>query len=317
MLLGNVGHVHPDYPRRRSTGAGADQGDDRGGRQDGAEDLAARAEAEGGAVEDQHQTGEAPGAGQAAEAGTAPGAGEIGAAAAAEEAGEHLVGSALLGQVQPGLAGSLVDQQQPAGRRRRPAPPRCRSAGRRVARAGAPRPGRGRAAPPGCSPGHPVGVPRTPPGAHVSGRLPAGAWRDPWPSLRSKMMRRPCRVSQGSWRSMVSQTPIITAARPPVAITVAWSPSSAIIRRTSASTCPAKPKTMPAWSDSAVFLPITERGATSSTRRSWAVSRTSASVEISIPGAIATPSISPRRETASKVVAVPKSTTTDGPPYNA
>src|SRR6266540_2898724 len=71
MLLGNVGHVHPDYPRRRSTGAGADQGDDRGGRQDGAEDLAARAEAEGGAVEDQHQTGEDPGAGQAAEAGTA------------------------------------------------------------------------------------------------------------------------------------------------------------------------------------------------------------------------------------------------------
>src|SRR6266511_3290929 len=120
MLLGNVGHVHPDYPRRRSTGAGADQGDDRGGRQDGAEDLAARAEAEGGAVEDQHQTGEDPGAGQAAEAGTAPGAGEIGAAAAAEEAGEHLVGSALLGQVQPGLAGSLVDQQQPAGGRRPP-----------------------------------------------------------------------------------------------------------------------------------------------------------------------------------------------------
>lgn len=42
-----------------------------------------------------------------------------------------------------------------------------------------------------------------------------------------------------------------------------------------------------------------------------------ASTEISMPGAITPPVYSPRGETASKVVAVPKSTTIAGPPYSS
>ena len=81
------------------------------------------------------------------------------------------------------------------------------------------------------------------------------------------------------------------------------------------STWLAKPKTMPDWSASTVFLAITVRGRSSSTLRSWAPRRPSASSEMSMPGAMAPPMYSPRGLTTSKVVAVPKSTTIAGPSY--
>ena len=61
---------------------------------------------------------------------------------------------------------------------------------------------------------------------------------------------------------------------------------------------------------------MTERGRTSSTLRSCAPRGASASTEISMPGAIAPPRYSPLADTASKLVAVPKSTTMHGPPYS-
>ena len=54
--------------------------------------------------------------------------------------------------------------------------------------------------------------------------------------------------------------------------------------------------------------------ATSSTARSAAARPTRASMQISMPGAIAPPRYSPLAETASQVVAVPKSATIVGPP---
>ena len=53
--------------------------------------------------------------------------------------------------------------------------------------------------------------------------------------------RKPSSVRSGSWWSRVSQTPNIKCDRPPVAMTTGWAPSSAEIRRTIPSTCPAKP----------------------------------------------------------------------------
>jgi hypothetical protein len=60
---------------------------------------------------------------------------------------------------------------------------------------------------------------------------------------------------------------------------------------------------------------MTRGGLASSTLSSWAARRDSASTEISIPGASAPPTNSPRALTASKLVEVPKSTTMAGPPY--
>ena len=71
---------------------------------------------------------------------------------------------------------------------------------------------------------------------------------------------------------------------------------------------------MPDCSDSTVFLPTTRGGLVNSTLRSWAARRDKASTEISIPGASAPPTNSPRALTASKLVEVPKSTTIAGPP---
>ena len=68
---------------------------------------------------------------------------------------------------------------------------------------------------------------------------------------------------------------------------------------------------------STVFFPMTAFGAASSTRGRRAVEAHSAVAEIWIPGAIAPPRYSPRSETASYVVAVPKSTTMQGPPCMA
>jgi hypothetical protein len=71
---------------------------------------------------------------------------------------------------------------------------------------------------------------------------------------------------------------------------------------------------MPDCSDSTVFLPITRGGLVSSTLSNCAARLDSASTEISMPGASAPPTNSPRGLTASKFVDVPKSTTMAGPP---
>src|ERR671931_2763149 len=97
--------------RRISPGPGVDEGGDADDEQSGAEGLAGDVEGRGRAVDDQQQAGEYAQAGEAAGPGAALGAGEVGAPAAAEDGGEDRHRLILLGQVQPGLAGSLVDQQ--------------------------------------------------------------------------------------------------------------------------------------------------------------------------------------------------------------
>ena len=59
-----------------------------------------------------------------------------------------------------------------------------------------------------------------------------------------------------------------------------------------------------------VFRPMTWRGRANSTRGNRAACRKSASLEMPMPGQIAPPRYSPFGVTTSKVVAVPKSTTT-------
>ena len=76
---------------------------------------------------------------------------------------------------------------------------------------------------------------------------------------------------------------------PPVAMTRALPPSSSTIRLTIPSTWATKPQTSPDWMEAIVLRPITESGATGSTRRSIAVWETRASSEISTPGAMAPP----------------------------
>jgi hypothetical protein len=105
----------------------------------------------------------------------------------------------------------------------------------------------------------------------------------------------------------------VGAASPPVATTVA-SPNSFVIREQMPSTWAAKPYSAPDCMDSVVFLPITLRGSTISTRNSAAARPYSASMLISTPGRIAPPRYSPFPEMASSVVAVPKSMTIVGPP---
>ncbi len=110
-----------------------------------------------------------------------------------------------------------------------------------------------------------------------------------------------------------------SGARPPVAMIVTESgsvgASSAAIRVAMPSIWPANPKMIPDCSASTVLLPITRLGLASSTFSSCAARRDSASTEISMPGASAPPTNSPRSLTASKFVDVPKSTTIAGPPY--
>ena len=109
---------------------------------------------------------------------------------------------------------------------------------------------------------------------------------------------------------MVSQNGTIAWARPPVAISVGSPPSSASIRRATPSISPAKPKITPDWIAPRVDLPIAVSGAPSSIRPIRAPRSVSAVSEISTPGAIAPPRYSPSAETASKLIPVPKSTTT-------
>jgi hypothetical protein len=125
--------------------------------------------------------------------------------------------------------------------------------------------------------------------------------------------RSPCNVKKGSTCWIVSDTGATIWARPPVA-TTAQSPSSFWKRRTMPSMSDAKPYKMPDCSDSTVFLPITLRGSMSSTARNAAARPNNASIEISMPGAMAPPMNSPLAEMMSKLVPVPKSTTIVGPP---
>jgi hypothetical protein len=66
-----------------------------------------------------------------------------------------------------------------------------------------------------------------------------------------------------------------------------------------------------------VFLPTTRSGRRTSTRGSRAARWKRASALIPIPGQMTPPTYSPRRDTTSNVVAVPKSTTITGPPNAA
>ena len=66
-----------------------------------------------------------------------------------------------------------------------------------------------------------------------------------------------------------------------------------------------------------VFRPMAARGAFSSTVNSRAARDTSPSRALSMPGAIEQPSSRPSAETASNVVAVPRSTTMAGQPVAA
>ena len=81
------------------------------------------------------------------------------------------------------------------------------------------------------------------------------------------------------------------------------------------STQPAKPYTTPDLTAAKVSRPIAASGSLSSTFGSFAVRWWSASSEMSTPGAIAAPSSSPSAETASKLIVVPKSATTQAPPH--
>src|SRR3989338_7013733 len=64
-----------------------------------------------------------------------------------------------------------------------------------------------------------------------------------------------------------------------------------------------------------VFRPITVEGLINSIFGSFAAFSNSASIDIPIPGVITPPKYSPPFDTASNVVAVPKSTIIKGPPY--
>ena len=78
---------------------------------------------------------------------------------------------------------------------------------------------------------------------------------------------------------------------------------------------PANPNTAPACMHSTVFLPTTDRGRVSSTRRRAADRAAAASEDTCTPGAIAPPRNSPLAETTSTQIDDPKSTTIAALPY--
>src|SRR6266540_3273537 len=163
--------------------------------------------------------------------------------------------------------------------------------------------------------GEQLGAPQLRPAPLVRGRVAGDAEEGHVRTFFSYTSRRPVRVRFGSWNWIVSHSPMTIGARPPVAITDAVPPISASMRRTSPSIWPANPYRIPDCSASMVDLPITDRGRASSILNSRAPRAASASTEISMPGASAPPRNSPRSLTTSKLVEVPKSTTTQAPPY--
>jgi hypothetical protein len=87
------------------------------------------------------------------------------------------------------------------------------------------------------------------------------------------------------------------------------------MRSTRPSTREANPKIAPACMHSTVFLPITERGRVSSTRRNAADLAAAASEETCTPGAMAPPRNSPLADTTSTQMEEPRSTTMAGELY--
>ena len=112
-----------------------------------------------------------------------------------------------------------------------------------------------------------------------------------------------------STSSIVSVKGTTTEARPPVASS-RGSPSSSSIRPTRPSIRPAKPKTKPDWIAARLERPIAASGSPRSMRVIRAARSIRAVSEISSPGPIAPPRYSPSAETASMLIPVPKSTTT-------
>ncbi len=106
----------------------------------------------------------------------------------------------------------------------------------------------------------------------------------------------------GSCSSMSTDWGMTSGARPPVATTTGCAPSSTAMRLTMPST---------------MLRPMAAGGVASSTRISRAARCDRASRPLSTPGAITPPRNSPSADTTSSVVAVPKSTTTHGPPCRA
>ena len=110
----------------------------------------------------------------------------------------------------------------------------------------------------------------------------------PVSALRSKIKRKPSRVSHGSWCWTEAHWATIRSARPPVAITDEW-PSSLTIRSTMPSTMEAVPRTSPAWTLSTVLRAMTVRGGRISTMGSLAAASNSARAEILSPGKMTPP----------------------------
>ena len=139
------------------------------------------------------------------------------------------------------------------------------------------------------------------------GRSSAYRW------LRPKMMRRPSRVSQGSWCSMVDVYGPMSPARPPVATTVhgpissSQPPAQSVhLGREAVDDARPAPTRRCSWPARCEARPA-RRGAGGRPGPTGPPERSRC------PGTMMPPRYSPLAETTSKVVAVPKSTTMVGP----
>src|SRR5207244_3636175 len=134
-------------------------------------------------------------------------------------------------------------------------------------------------------------------------------------AFSSYSRRSPSSVRSSSTFSIPFASGAIVGASPPVAITVGFAGSSAMMRASRPSTRPTYPNTIPERRQSAVFFPIAVAGGVRGTRKRRDARPKSDSAETSSPGANEPPRKSPSALTTSKFVVVPKSTTTAGPPY--
>ena len=129
-------------------------------------------------------------------------------------------------------------------------------------------------------------------------------------ALRSWIRRRPFRVSRSSTSSIVSVKGTIAEARPPVArkrglAQLVFDPPRDAVDQPGEAEDEAGAGSRPGWSGRSP-----SRGSPRSMRGIRAARSISAVSEISRPGPIAPPRYSPSAETASKLIPVPKSTTT-------
>ena len=143
--------------------------------------------------------------------------------------------------------------------------------------------------------------------------MSAGRVGEPPPGggLRRYVSRSPSRVRSGTYVVIVSDSPAMSGASPPVPRTVTGPASS------SSRMPPHQPVDLPreAVEPPTAGTPPCSCRSPSAARRARpcgarAARIASASMEISMPGASAPPKNSPRRETTSMLVDVPKSTTT-------